>query len=311
MRESERLKGVCPILPTPYDESGALDCESLRREVRFLLRAGVRGIALFGNASEAFALTPGEKERIAVTVAEETAGRVPLVFGAGGTGTEPAVENSRWAQAHGAALLMIMPPYMIKPDAQRIYEYYAEIAKNVEIPIMIQDAPGACGVSIPIEIILRLADTFENICYVKAEAPPTFQKAKKILEASEGRLTVFGGLNGTFFYEELCMGVSGTMPAGEFPEIMVQVYDRFVSGDTRGARQLFYRYLPFIRLGSIPGGMAMAVHKEVLRRGGIIRTAKVRNPYIPADEGLLEVLDHTLEDLELMALSQKQDGFLT
>ena len=99
------------------------------------------------------------------------------------------------------------------------------------------------------------------------------------------------------------------MPAGEFPEVMVQVYDRFVSGDKKGAQQLFYRYLPFIRLGSIPGGMAMAVHKEVLRRGGIIRTAKVRNPYIPADEGLLKVLDNTLEELELMALSKENGVF--
>lgn len=199
--------------------------------------------------------------------------------------------------------MMIMPPYMIKPDAQRIYEYYAQIAQNVEIPIMIQDAPGACGVTIPIETILRLADNFKNICYVKAEAPPTFQKAEKILKASGGQLTVFGGLNGTFFYEELCMGVSGTMPAGEFPEIMVKVYNLFVSGDKKGARQLFYRYLPFIRLGSIPGGMAMAVHKEVLKRGGIIRTNKVRNPYIQADEGLLELMEDSLEGLELLALS--------
>jgi len=301
--KNERLQGVCPILPTPYGEDGSVDYESVRREVDFLIRAGVTGIALFGNASEGFALTQSEKAGIAAAVVEENAGRVPLVFGAGGTGTELAIESSRWAAEHGADILMIMPPHMIKPDGQRIYEYYAEIAKAVDIPLMIQDAPGASGVVIPVDIMVRLAEEFDNIQYVKAEAPPTFRKAKMILEATRGKVTVFGGLNGTFFYEELCVGVSGTMPAGEFPEVMVRVYDLFTAGKRKEAREEFYRYLPFIRLGSIPGGMAMAVHKEILKRGGIIKNVKVRNPYVPADEDLIGLVMDALDGRELLALS--------
>ena len=132
---------------------------------------------------------------------------------------------------------MMMPPYMIKPDAQRIYDYYAAVAKAVPLPIMIQDAPGACGVNIPIDTIVRLVNDYDNIRFVKAEAPPTFQKAKKIIEATGGKVTVFGGLNATFFYEELCSGVVGTMPAGEFPDVLVRVYELYTSGLGRaGAR---------------------------------------------------------------------------
>ena len=148
MRE-KKLSGVCPILPTPFDERGALDEESLVRVVRFLLDAGVRGIALFGNASEGFALTAGEKQRISDIVRKENKGQVPLIYGAGGTGIEPALDNCLWAQEAGADMLMIMPPHMIKPDAQRIYDFYAAISAAVSIPIMIQDAPGACGVNPP------------------------------------------------------------------------------------------------------------------------------------------------------------------
>lgn len=120
-----RLSGICPILPTPFDENNHVDVESLRQVVRFLLESGVTGIALFGNASEAFALTQEEKDFIAKVVAEENAGRVPLIFGAGGTSTETAISSCHWAEASGADVLMIMPPYMIKPDATRVYEYYA------------------------------------------------------------------------------------------------------------------------------------------------------------------------------------------
>ncbi len=298
-----RLKGVCPILPTPFDENNHLDERSLIREVRFLLEAGVQGIALFGNASEAFALRAGEKQRISDLVRQTVGQRVPLVYGAGGTGIEPALDSCLWAQENGADLLMIMPPYMIKPDGQRIYDFYAALAGVVDIPIMIQDAPGACGVNIPVPVITRLARDCENIQYVKAEAPPTFLKAKELISATEGKLTVFGGLNGASFYEELCSGVAGTMPAGEFPDILLDVYERFMAGDRAAAKEKFYRYLPFIRLGTTPGGMAMAVHKEVLRRGGIFSTANVRNPYLPANDTMLALLDDMLSNLPLMALS--------
>ncbi|MBQ6799257.1 MAG: dihydrodipicolinate synthase family protein [Oscillospiraceae bacterium] len=310
MMMKNRLKGVCPILPTPFLEDGSIDVQGIRNEVNFMIKAGVSGIALFGNASEAFALTGREKQLIADTVREENRGRVPLVFGAGGTGIAPAVESCLWAEENGADILMIMPPHMIKPDAKRIYEFYAAIAQTVKTPIMIQDAPNACGVAVPVDIMVQLAKEYETVQYIKAEAPPTFRKAKQIVDAAGDLLTVFGGLNATFFYEELCVGVVGTMPAGEFPDVAVRVYDLFEAGKKAEAKAEFYRYLPFIRLGSIPGGMAMAVHKEVLKRGGIIRTSMVRNPFIPADDALIGLVTDALEGLELLALSGKwnEDG---
>jgi len=301
----KKLCGVCPILPTPFDKENHVDVESLRRVVRFLMESKVSGIALFGNASEAFALTQAEKEVIAKVVVEENANQVPLVFGAGGTSTETAISSCHWAEEAGADVLMIMPPYMIKPDAKRVYEYYAGIASNVSTPIMIQDAPGACGVTIDVNTIVKLATEFELIQYVKAEAPPTFQKAKSIIDAANGKFTVFGGLNAAFFYEELCAGVVGTMPAGEFPDVLVRVYDLYTAGKKQEAKEIFYKYLPFIRLGNIPGGIAMAVHKEVLKQGGIFNTSKVRGPYVPANAFLRDLVADCVEGMDLKALRWK------
>ena len=64
---------------------------------KLLLDSGVSGIALFGNASEVFALTAAEKQQIAELVVRVNNGRVPLVFGAGGTGIEPAIDSAQWA----------------------------------------------------------------------------------------------------------------------------------------------------------------------------------------------------------------------
>ena len=302
LEKEKRIKGICPILPTPFHEDGSVDIESLKNLVHFMLEARVHGIALFGNASEAFALTQSEKERIAEVVVREPAGRVPLIFGAGGTGIACAIESCLWAQSCGADILMIMPPHMIKPDQQRLYEYYAAIAKAVEIPIMLQDAPGACGVPIPVDIVARLYREFDTIQYVKEEAPPTFMKMQKILEATGGEITVFGGLNGASFYEEMCYGAVGSMPAGEFPDALIRIYELFVSGDRDSAREEYRRYLPFMKIGTTAGGVAMSIHKAVLKKGGVILSDRVRNPYVQADEKLQELAFDTLEGLDLLAL---------
>ncbi len=303
---NETLRGICPILTTPFLEDGSVDYPSLRNVVALMLEAGVHGIALFGNASEGYALTQGEKAEIARVVQDEVLGRVPLVFGAGGAGVECAVENCLWAEKSGANFLMVMPPHMVKPDAQRIYDYFAAIAKAVSIPIVLQDAPVACGVAIPVDIMVRLANEYDNIRYVKEEGPPTIIKMQKIIASAGGKLTILGGMNGIYCYEEFCYGSVGCMPAGEFPEVLVQVYELFFQGKQEEARALFYRYLPFIRIGTLAGGYAMSVHKEILKRGGVIKSAFVRNPNIPADDTLKEQVMETLSGVPLLALSWGQ-----
>lgn len=303
---TERLKGICPILTTPFYEDGQVDYESLRNVVKLLMEARVHGIALFGNASEGYSLTRSEKANIARIVKEEVADSLPLVFGAGGASIETAVEDCLWAQESGADFLMIMPPHMIKPDPQRIYDYFAAIAKAVKIPVMMQDAPNACGVAIPVDIMVRLSNDFEYIQYVKEEAPPTIVKMQKVIEATGGKLTVIGGANGIYCYEEYCYGSVGCMPAAEFPEIMVQIYELFQKEKRDEARELFARYLPFMRIGTLAGGYAMSIHKEILKHGGVIRSAYVRNPCVAADEKLKNQALETLEGNPLLALTWRE-----
>ncbi|MBD2845114.1 dihydrodipicolinate synthase family protein [Paenibacillus sp. IB182496] len=300
-REQKAIRGVVPILATPFGENGEIDEASLRELVRFELKAGVDGLALFGNASEMYTLLERERERIAEIVVDEVKGRVPLVFGSGHTGLEGAVQLSKWAARAGADALMVLPPYMVKPDGQRLEAYFSAVAKAVDLPIMLQDAPLASGVAVPVPLMAKLAREVDNITSVKVEAPPTTVKMTEVLKQSEGRLEVFGGLNGIYYYEELCRGAIGTMPACEFPDLCVQIQQSFEKGDRRAARALFYRCLPFIRIGTI-AGYAMAVHKEVLKAGGVIASAYVRNPNAPLDEPLLREALETLEDLDPLVL---------
>ncbi|WP_433701257.1 dihydrodipicolinate synthase family protein [Nocardiopsis sp. CA-288880] len=294
------LRGLVPILATPFHPDGTLDDEGLRRLVRFQLACGVDGLAVFGMASEGFALTADERSRILDAVAEEASGAVPVVAGVNGTSVETAVEQARAAEAGGADSLMVLPPYLVKPSARQVVEFYTRVCAATALDVMVQDAPGATGVSMAPAVIAEIA-ALERVTSVKVESPPTPASTAAVRAALDARgadAAVLGGQNAFFLLEEYGAGAVGTMPACEVSDLLGGVLSLWEGGDRRAARRAYDRLLPLLRFG-MQGGVAWAVHKEVLVARGVIGSAAVRLPAAPLDPRTAAGLAAILHDLGL------------
>ncbi|MFE6964875.1 dihydrodipicolinate synthase family protein [Agromyces sp. NPDC057679] len=290
-----------PILATPFDESGALDRASLRRLVEFQLASGVDGVAVFGMASEGFALTTDERRIILADVVEVIDGRVPVIAGVNGTSTATSIEQSLMAQDGGAEALMVLPPFMVKPPAASLIDFYGEVAAATTLSVMVQDAPGVTGVAMPPSLIAELA-RLDGVDSVKVEAPPTAPKVGAVVDAiSDADFAVLGGQNAQFCLEEYARGAVGTMPACEFADLLAPVLEQFITGRVDEARAGFRRMLPLVLVG-LQGGIAWAVHKEVLVARGIIDHATVRYPAARLDAGSRAAVDLVIDELELPPL---------
>lgn len=295
------LHGLMPILATPFDESGALDRASLRRLVEFQLASGVDGVAVFGMASEGFALTAAERRTILSDVVEVVAGRVPVVAGVNGTSTATSIEQSLIAQEGGADALMVLPPFMVKPPAASLVDFYGEVAAATSLSVMVQDAPGVTGVAMAPSLIAELA-RLDGVDSVKIEAPPTAPKVGAVVDAiGDANFAVLGGQNAQFCLEEYARGAVGTMPACEFADLLAPVLEQFITGRVDEARAGFRRMLPLVLVG-LQGGIAWAVHKEVLVARGIIDHATVRYPAARLDSGSRAAVDLVIEELDLPPL---------
>ena len=77
------LKGVFPIVVTPFLEDGRVDYASLDRLIDHLLEEGAHGLGLFGNASEGYALMGDEWIGLLKAIVKQVNGRVPLVVSSG------------------------------------------------------------------------------------------------------------------------------------------------------------------------------------------------------------------------------------
>lgn len=281
------IAGVVPILVTPFDDRGRIDRESLQRLVEFTISGGVHGIGI-ALGSEVYKLTEAEREFVITTVVEQTKGRVPIVINTGAPATDLAVFYSQGAEALGAKALMCTPPgpgY----SAEELIEYYGAISDAVTIPVFIQDTSAT---PVPAGLIRTIGVRCERVRYAKVESTPPPNQVLRAVEACGDSVAIFGGAAGQYFLEELRRGAIGTMPWPSLPHAFVRVWDRWQVGERAAAREVFEREIaPLLRLSvqSLSGGHRL--HKEVLRRQGIIASAHVRRPAEELDPITLEELD--------------------
>ncbi|GAA2069559.1 dihydrodipicolinate synthase family protein [Streptomyces albiaxialis] len=301
--QTPALRGLIPILATPFTDGGELDLPSLRSLVEFQLACGVDGLAVFGMASEGFALTDTERAAILREVRAVAGPALPLVAGVNGTSTVTARELAARAVEGGADHLMVLPPFLTKPSPAQTVEFFAEVAAATDASVMLQDAPGVTGVSLGVDQIAALAAE-PRVTSVKVEVPAPPAKIEAVVAtigaeggagAGAGDFAVLGGQNAQFLLDEHAAGAVGTMPACEFSDVLREVLDALDKGERAEARARYRDLRPLIHLG-VRAGQAWAVHKEVLVRRGIIASPAVRLPAAPLDAVTRRALDEVLEE---------------
>jgi 4-hydroxy-tetrahydrodipicolinate synthase len=306
------LAGVFSVLPTPFDVSGEVDPDSLRRVIDLFLGGGVNGFTALGVTSEVARLTEAERDLTLDVVVSHVAGRVPVVAGTTADGLRTCVDYSRRAKQAGAAAVMISPPRMVKINSDAVVSHYAGVAAAVDLPIIVQDYPPISGYAMEPALLVRIAREVPAARTIKLEDPPTPFKTSRILalaaelgvgppaEANRGageapqELRIFGGLG------ELLAGAAGAMTGFAFPEILVRIVTLFRAGRTDEAADVFYRSVPLMRF-EFQEGIGMAIRKEVLRRRGAIAHAGIRPPGGTLDRSSKEALDRVMKWMERAA----------
>lgn len=128
------LSGYLTVLYTPFREDGSLDEEGLRYNVRRTMSLpGVGGLSVHSLHQEFWAQTIAERKRVAEIVLEEAAGRVPVVVGCSDVAVANVVELARHAEAAGADLVMVWPPFYGPREAGGVRAFYVHVAAHIAI----------------------------------------------------------------------------------------------------------------------------------------------------------------------------------
>ncbi|MGY3498445.1 dihydrodipicolinate synthase family protein [Bradyrhizobium sp. USDA 4502] len=287
-------RGVFPVAPTIFDADGNLDLDGQRRCVDFMIDAGSHGICILANFSEQFVLTDAERETVMHTVLEHVAGRIPVIVTTTHFSSAVCAARSREAEAAGAAMVMIMPPYhgaTFRVGEPGIYEFYRVVSDAINIPIMIQDAPVA-GTPLSVDFLARMAKELANIRYFKIEVPMAANKLRGLIEKGGAEIEgPWDGEEAITLMADLDAGATGAMTGGGYPDGIRQIMDPFFAGRRDEAVGAYARWLPLINYENRQCGLQAC--KVLMREGGVIKSDAVRHPLQPLHPatraGLIEI----------------------
>ncbi len=240
------IKGVIPPIVTPTDENDVIK-ESVQREiVDHIIKGGVHGILALGSNGEFYGLDPEQQERSGQIIIDQAAGRVPVYFGIGNITTRECVQWAKKAEALKADAISILHPMFIGPNDEEMYQHFKAVAEATSLPVLIYNNPDRmrCGVSAP--LLERLAD-IPNIVGVKESSGDMTLTAEFIRRTRDkGKdFKVIAGRD-ILILSTLVYGGAGTVAssANIVPELVVEIYDKFMAGDMQGALDAQYRLAP-------------------------------------------------------------------
>ena len=279
------LKGICPIIATPFTKDGEVDYDSLQNEIYWLTDKGCHAVTLFGIAGEYYKLSDDEAEKMVRVVTEACRKKgMPSIVSVTQHSTETAVKRAKQYQNWGADNLMLLPPFFLKPGAAAIYEHMKMVCNAVDIPVVVQYAPEQTGVTIAPEVMANLRNDSKTQLYYKIECKPAGGYISSLLRITENSVKVLIGNAGYQIIECFDRGAIGTMPGASMCDLYLQIYNAYIAGDRKKSMQLHGSVLlPCLNHIRQNEEMIIAYEKRIMFRRGVIATDYCRKPTFATD----------------------------
>ena len=157
------FSGSIPALVTPFGDDDAFDAAAYRALIDWQIEQGSSALVPCGTTGEAATLSAEEHFEAVRVCAEQAAGRVPVIAGAGSNDTRVAADNLRRAKAAGADAALMVPPYYNRPSQEGIFRHFAALAATAELPIVLYNVPGRTVTDILPATLTRIVTAFPEV----------------------------------------------------------------------------------------------------------------------------------------------------
>ena len=286
------ILGSIVALITPMHDDGSVDYDALRRLIDWHIAEGTDAIGVVGTTGESPTVSVEEHCEIIRVAVEQSAGRVPIMAGAGANSTQEAIELSRFAKKVGAACTLQVVPYYNKPTQEGIYLHFKAIAEAVDIPQMLYNVPGRTVADMTPETALRAA-SLPGVIGIK-EATGNLERAAWLIKQAPKGFGIYSGDDPTAVGLMLLGGHGNvSVTANVAPKAMHELCKAAMAGDARRAVEIHMKLLPlhkhlFTEPNPIPVKWALA---RMGKAGGALRL-----PLTPLSTAAQSVVEAALRD---------------
>lgn len=285
------LIGSVPPLITPLKD-GNVDLDSYAKLIEFQIANGTHGIVVNGTTSEPSTLTNEERNRIVSCAIEVAKKRIPVVAATGSQSHADTILLTEHATKVGADALLIITPYFIRAPQRGVAEYYNDLGRRTNLPMMMYHIPGRSAFKVELSTLERIAESTPHFVGIK-HAVDDHNFVTQMLHRFGPEFRVFVGLE-EFTFPMMALGALGTMNAvaNIAPAKVAQLCNEILAGRMAAARKLHFELFElmcavFYDTNPIP-------MKYMMQRMGLIERNEHRLPMVPATPELEKRLDQVL-----------------
>lgn len=247
----KKITGTLTALITPFKANGEIDVEALKNLVNWQIESGINGLVPCGSTGEAATMDVEDYKLVVETVVQKTAGRVPVIAGATSNDTKKAVEFSKIAKKSGANALLHATPYYNKPMISGLVAHYKEIAKAVDLPIVLYNVPGRTALNLTSAMTLEITKKVDQVVGIKEASGNIIQ----IMEVIKGAPSYFSTLSGDDAMTLPVMTTGGvgiiSVASNEIPAEFSALANAVLEGDYKKAQKIHYEWLDLMNVNFI------------------------------------------------------------
>jgi 4-hydroxy-tetrahydrodipicolinate synthase len=286
------ITGSLVALVTPMQGDGSVDYRALRKLIDWHIAEGTACIVAVGTTGESPTVDVEEHCEVMRVAVEHSAGRIPIMAGAGANSTAEALELTRFAKKVGADCTLQVVPYYNKPTQEGLYRHFRAIAEGVDLPVVLYNVPGRTVADLQHDTVLRLAQV-PGIVGIK-EATGNIDRAAWLIKQAPKGFSIYSGDDPTALALMLLGGHGNiSVTANVAPRAMADLCAAAMAGDGKRAAQIHLKLLAlhrqlFVEANPIPVKWALA-------RMGLIGPA-LRLPLVPLSDAHHAPLESALRE---------------
>lgn len=240
------FRGTFTALVTPFRD-GEIDFAALQKLIEAQIAGGITGIIAVGTTGESPTLTHDEREQVIRATVQVANKRCQVLAGTGSYSTREAIDATAAAEKLGVDGALVVAPYYNKPSQEGLFRHFQAIAHGTQLPIMLYNIPGRCGVDIAADTVVRLAEGSGNIVSIK-EASGSVERVSELRGRLPDAFTILSG-DDALTLPFMAVGAVGVVSVASnlLPSEICQLVSVFQSGDAAGAAALHRKLFPLLK----------------------------------------------------------------
>ena len=289
--DSDGLSGAYVPLVVPFD-NGAVDFDTYARLCAWQIDKGIDGLLVNATSGEPTTLTLDERAKLVEVAMEASGGRRPVCAGTGSQSHAETVTLLDRYQKLSVDSVCIVTPYYCNPPQRAIVDFFADVARRTDRPLLIYHIPGRAAVRMTADTVVAIKERADNFVGLK-NTDDDMGLVTELMHRLGADFRIFSGSEAVTL-PMLAVGACGAMLSASnvIPDRVARLCALFASGEAEGARRLNGELSELF--AAIGYDTAPIATKYMVKRIGVLEKNEHRLPMTPTTPELERRLDGVL-----------------